>query len=261
MGYSHYFHHRRRFTNDEWKTITQDISAIIATIREEGVKVGDNYGETEVEAPCLGSDPDEGRNLGFNGLEDECCETFVFWQNRKPLSAWQKPKQRGWDFCKTGRAPYDVAVVACLCYLESVFPEKFSASSDGRSKDWQDGLGLARRALPRLGNVLKLPKSVEWYDAFSDRLYDGGKYEIKVTHNGDYVITNEDTYRILLRTSDKDAKEWTDAWIKDLAQKRQAKLPCETEKLYRWEDRQMRLFMQTAPMRGYEEYVPEEVAA
>lgn len=159
MGYTHYWTHKRAFTNAEWAEVTRALDAIIKTAQREGLKVGDALGESEVESLQI-ERGDSGAWAGFNGVGEDAHETFMIWQKRRPLESWQSAKDRGGDFCKTARKFYDVAVTACLCYLESAYPERFNVSSDGRAHEWQDGLALARRALPRLHSVLHIPAGV-----------------------------------------------------------------------------------------------------
>ena len=41
-----------------------------------------------------------------------------------------------WDFCKTAREPYDIAVQLCLLSFKYYFGENFEFSSDGGEKEW-----------------------------------------------------------------------------------------------------------------------------
>jgi hypothetical protein len=93
----------------------------------------------------------------FNGLGNEETEGFVVDRKRPPARSWQKPKDRGSDWCKMGRCDYDVAVVACLCYLATV-RETHWVTSDGSGHNFLDGLGLAQKALPCYANLLDIPR-------------------------------------------------------------------------------------------------------
>ncbi|MDF0603571.1 hypothetical protein P1J78_22840 [Psychromarinibacter sp. C21-152] len=129
MGYTHYWTHRRRFTNAEWTEIKDDIVAIVGTT---DVIIGTSHGDSPIPTPgavCMD------KEILINGVEEDSHETFVIYQDRAPKPEWQT-MPRGWDFCKTARKPYDEVVTACLCYLESQYPNKFTASSDGFEHEW-----------------------------------------------------------------------------------------------------------------------------
>ncbi len=257
MGYTHYWTHKRRFTNSDWQDVVADLTAIMeAAHAEELFAIGDTCGEKPLASP---RDAHCGDIFGFNGLDDDAHETFIIYQNRRPLDSWQKPSQRGWDFCKTARKSYDVAVTACLIYLESRFPEHFSTSSDGESSDWQDGLGLARRALPRLDNVLKVPAEVDFDSLFSRVHLRGGKYAIATTKTGDLCLIDDSCLAIVGRFTTAESEEWVTEWLRRVQEERQRKLPCRCDVLDRWEARKMRTFREAAET--FEYLTPEPVEA
>jgi hypothetical protein len=99
------------------------------------------------------------KQVFFNGIGDDSCETFGLYRVRPPKESWQS--RRGGDFCKTYRRPYDLAVTAALCYLATVpDPGSHSVSSDGHGRNFLDGLAEARRALPRYANILDIPMGI-----------------------------------------------------------------------------------------------------
>ena len=128
MGYTHYWTHKRRFTTSEWSSILNDFNKI--------VELSDLPVDVEID--------DKNKVFYLQGT----CETFVIYQNRRPLESWQKPSQHGWDFCKTRQDLYDVIVTACLIYLTSLYPKHITASSDGDAIDWKPGLDLALQVYP-----------------------------------------------------------------------------------------------------------------
>lgn len=197
MGYTHYWTHRKRFTNAEWQEVCDDLTAIVACGWAEGLTVGTGCGESPLPTASAIVMGDE---VIFNGVGDDAHETFHVYQNRRPLDSWQKPSQRGWDFCKTARKPYDVAVTAALCYLETCWDGRFEVSSDGHGHDWQDGLALARRALPEKGNMLDLPFDVRWDDQFDWRKLTKytETYSLRTRHDGSILVTrNSDPYKVI----------------------------------------------------------------
>ena len=73
--------------------------------------------------------------IWFNGDEKKGLdhETFgITWKG-----------EGGFDFCKTARKPYDLAVCFCLLSFHNHFPrEIFQLSSDGGEEEWQKALDL-----------------------------------------------------------------------------------------------------------------------
>ena len=70
----------------------------------------------------------------FNGFKDLSHETFIL-----------TPAINGFNFCKTARKPYDVAVTALLIYIYSI-KSNIKITSDGNYEDWQAGADLLFKA-------------------------------------------------------------------------------------------------------------------
>ena len=159
MGYTHYMTQKKRFPKAEWATIQADVIAVLDAASAAGIAIGDSHGElilfNHAEAFF---DTETGPQCMFNGLGDDAHETMAFSRDVQPVE-WSG-QRKGWSFCKTAQKPYDVAVTAVLVYLESVYPQCLSVGSDGVPADWQAGLELARKALPRLADVLRIPAEV-----------------------------------------------------------------------------------------------------
>ena len=60
------------------------------------------------------------RCVQFNGKGDDGCETFLLLRNMED-----------WEFCKTERELYDVAVVEMLKAVKELCPKWLSLASDG----------------------------------------------------------------------------------------------------------------------------------
>jgi len=256
MGYTHYWTHKRRFTKAEWLDVKTDIAEIVAHAELDGVRIGSFGGEAAATVPTV--DVWGGQEvIGFNGYGDEACETFAIYQNRRPLEEWEKNGTIGSDFCKTRQDPYDIAVTACLCYLESAYPEKFNVDSDGSAADWDAGLDLARRALPKLDNVLRMPRLLEWNDRFKRVYHYGGNHSIAETITGELVVTDEKRMQIILQANHKDAAEWTRNWLERIKKESSARLPSCPEKLARWNARKTREFVDGATLFDYYQPVAE----
>lgn len=67
--------------------------------------------------------------ITFNGIGDAAHETM-----------WFDRKGDGFQFCKTARKPYDIAVIALLLLANRYAPEVWDIGSDGDAKDWQPTL-------------------------------------------------------------------------------------------------------------------------
>ncbi len=165
MGYTHYWTKNRNSTVLEWAQICEDVGAILKFVQhEQGIPLADGAGDP-------GTSPEIGKkHILFNGLGGDSHETlFLERVIRKPD---YPGREIGWDFCKTERKPYDIAVTAVLCYLSTVTrrsddsgepilgSEVYTIGSDGRGSDFLAGLELARKALPRYANILDLPLGV-----------------------------------------------------------------------------------------------------
>ncbi len=113
MGYTHYWNQSRDFTREEWTQIREDMEALMSDVQHvQGIPLANGAGEP-------GTSPETSdTKIWFNGVGDDSHETFCLNRVRPPKEEWQN--QRGGDFCKTARKPYDLAVTAALCYLATV---------------------------------------------------------------------------------------------------------------------------------------------
>jgi hypothetical protein len=94
-------------------------------------------------SPILGS-----ISVDLNGIGTNAGEPFVF------------PGGMGFNFCKTGRKPYDEVVTACLLVARDHFPPSMlSISSDG---SWDDWMGGAKLYTAVLGKPARNPMSERW---------------------------------------------------------------------------------------------------
>lgn len=250
MGYTHYWTHKNRFTNDEWRTVREDINAILCAAQDSGVQLGDSCGTaplTEFNQIWTNGNKHDSV-IVFNGLGEESHETFVIYQNGN-----------GWNFCKTARKAYDVAVTACLVYLESTYPKKFTASSDGQVGDWQAGLDLARAALPRLDNVLKIPRDIGFDALFSRFIFSGGKFTLAALQDGTLCVIDHKALQIVGLAASQEGTDWLTGWAEGINDKRRAMLPAKEETMTRWDARKVRTMVECAQMFGYLTKEPADV--
>ena len=123
MGYTHYWR-SRGFTDNQWAQLQECTRQIIRRARRAGAAVAGWEGSG---APEYGAD-----RIAFNGRAPHDYETFALARDAD-----------GFAFCKTGRAPYDAAVVAVLIVAARIAPDAFTWSSDGDASEHIAGAKLA----------------------------------------------------------------------------------------------------------------------
>lgn len=97
------------------------------------------------------SAPGKYGGLDINGSKEYSHENFVLREHFN--------QNRGLEFCKTARKPYDTVVVACLIVLKHHLGEYIEVSSDGYSSEWYDGLELAKQVTGL--KSLRIPETIE----------------------------------------------------------------------------------------------------
>jgi hypothetical protein len=131
MGYTHYwrFHKDKMETETLRKTfalVSDECKKVLQHLRHRGKLCG-GLGEGE---PIFNESEIWFNGDGEKGLDHE---TFcITWKGKE-----------GFDFCKTARKPYDLAVCFCLLSFHKHFPsDVFTLSSDGSAEDWQEAVDL-----------------------------------------------------------------------------------------------------------------------
>ena len=91
----------------------------------------------------------------FNGVGEESHETFTM--NRKnPLEKTSDGETKYFDFCKTARKEYDIAVCCALIIAKKYFGNIIKVSSDGIDEDgWDKGKELCQDIL-KYGNTFDI---------------------------------------------------------------------------------------------------------
>ncbi len=124
MGYTHYWSNSRAFTDTEWALIAQKSREILGHAQDRlGIAISEEY---DINRMPVITDTE----IRFNGYAEEGHETFHI--TREPTE---------FQFCKTARKPYDVAVVAIL-QLCGVYCDGFDWRSDGTREEHADGVAL-----------------------------------------------------------------------------------------------------------------------
>ncbi|MEM9109392.1 MAG: hypothetical protein AAGC72_05160 [Planctomycetota bacterium] len=88
-----------------------------------------------------------GRNGGRSAVDDLARETFYV-PRQMEAEAHRTVDEHGrvFEFCKTGRKPYDLLVTAALIALKHHIPY-VRVLSDGDAAEWEEGIALTRRVL------------------------------------------------------------------------------------------------------------------
>lgn len=116
MGYTHYFPQQRAFTDLEWRGVIEDSKKAIQFCQMDGIELATEYDNP---APPVVSFEE----IQVNGVEDDGHETFSI----------QRELNHGFNFCKTARKPYDLAVCLVLLICNYHAPGVLEIGSDG---DW-----------------------------------------------------------------------------------------------------------------------------
>lgn len=155
MGYSHYFYHRKAFTEPQWKVVRSIASSLFDVCRQNRVAIVGPEGE-------YGTKPEITQDhIAFNG--DPGCETMFLERVPNDLDVRRHREHReamkrsGYEseddgtICfgcvKTRCYPYDIAVVALLASIDMVMPDVLKLSSDGEYEELRPGIELATRLL------------------------------------------------------------------------------------------------------------------
>ena len=115
MGYTHYWK-KLKFSKSGWNALCDATSCLLRSL-PENVKVENDNGT---------DDPMVGAVIRFNGVGELSHETFLI-----------ERMSREFEFCKTNRKPYDLAVCGVLI-LTSLYADGGEISSDGLGETYTD---------------------------------------------------------------------------------------------------------------------------
>lgn len=139
MGYTHYFPQSRDFTSEEWRQIKDGIRKVVAYSVEQGVKLQYEYNDARKVSIT-------DKLIRFNGPDELGHETFYV-SKIMTHNSWEDKTQPAFQFCKTARKPYDLAVCLSLLRIKAVAPDAIRLSSDG---DWDAEWQASRTAYKEL---------------------------------------------------------------------------------------------------------------
>jgi hypothetical protein len=114
-------------------TVTRDVDP--QSVLEAGRKMGDvvRVSGVSLAGPDGTGKPIVNVNTGevaFNGVEGEDYETFRWPPDFVTGQASPTDQNSVFDFCKTGRLPYDAVVAACLAVAQEVLGESMTVEAD-----------------------------------------------------------------------------------------------------------------------------------
>jgi len=164
MGYTHYYYTKSEYSYERFKHLVNDFKKLIPLI-EGKIKqfqvVKMNNGEIGIsnESAQIKLCGGNGEGLPeinnevicFNGsnINDLGHETFLFEQKREisKFEQYDKSTKLYFNFTKTARKPYDLAVCACLIIAKEYFRDDIIIKSDGELSDWQQAIDLVQNTL------------------------------------------------------------------------------------------------------------------
>jgi len=148
MGYTHYYYVSEIFDATVFKKVVDDFRKLLKPISDKGIVLANGMGEG---TPII-----EDNEIIFNGVGELSHETFSLEQKLETVMTRGDGTQYNLDphedgkyfqFTKTARKPYDIAVTACLVIAKHHFGEKIRLSSDGSNQEWNDGKKLCQEVL------------------------------------------------------------------------------------------------------------------
>jgi hypothetical protein len=126
MGYTHYWTHPDNPAyRQAWPQLVQDAARIITAVTNAGITLAGPAGSGLPRA--------DRRGVCLNGsvVLGQAYEAFIIWPPADTSRSEDASRRWKWDFCKTARQPYDLAVCAILLRFHLILPGGFLISSDG----------------------------------------------------------------------------------------------------------------------------------
>ena len=136
MGYTHYWTiNQKEISPESWFGFMQEFSEIEAKFHEKLDHTTDQKYRIDSES------------IIFNGIGEQGHETFTM--NRKnPMEESYTGENEYFNFCKTARKEYDIAVCCALIIAKKYFGDIIKVSSDGEDEDgWDKAKELCQETL------------------------------------------------------------------------------------------------------------------
>lgn len=136
MGYTHYWYIADEIGQDSWDKFLGDFRLILPNFESTLDIQGDQK---------LQHDKDM---IYLNGIGELSHETFCL-ERITETTAHTQRDDNGliFNFCKTARKPYDIAVCSALIIAKKHFGESIMISSDGDNEEWQESKALCQKIL------------------------------------------------------------------------------------------------------------------
>jgi hypothetical protein len=145
MGYTHYWTlsqsprtQRAAVLETQYQKAILECQKVVQKLAKHNREV---FGSSLLSGFTAHCKPGQYGGLGIGGTRDDGGESFNMREH------FNQNDTHG--FCKTNRASYDTAVIACLAVLKYRLKENFHVSSDGGPEEWNVGVQLARNVLNR----------------------------------------------------------------------------------------------------------------
>lgn len=154
MGYTHYIYRKRDFTLKQWEKIClETLEIIVKHCDRNKIVLAREYDSPAEAQPSLWGGPKMLPTppevtpdvIRFNGWKDEGHETFLITRKRPENPPYDPDAEESFDFCKTARKPYDLAVCLVLISMKRHATGNVRIGSDG---EW-DGEWLEARKVYR----------------------------------------------------------------------------------------------------------------
>lgn len=140
MGYTHYWYRTKEIDANTFVKIKMDFERVLPALTEAGIKLGNGYG---IGFPIM-----NGETILFNGPGAQGYEGMNF-PRVMTVHPDEKPNEKGhhFEFCKTDRRPYDLAVAVFLLIAKHHLQDDLIIRSDGGKRDWKAAEQLYQRVL------------------------------------------------------------------------------------------------------------------
>lgn len=145
MGYTQYIYRKTDFTAKQWEKISLETFQILDYCKGRKIVLAYEY-----DSPEQGNTQVTPDIIRFNGWKDEGHETFLITRKRPDNPPYDPDAKESFDFCKTARKPYDLAVCLVLLSMKRHAPRNVRIASDG---EWDHEWTEARRAYRELFGV------------------------------------------------------------------------------------------------------------
>lgn len=162
MGYTHYYYVSEEYKKSDFAKLVKDFKKILPALslkisdqpvqdpilefNEDG-SIKDTLSKTgKINDVLANGNGEEGtkptinsEKIIFNGVGEQAHETFCLERKREPRQYEQQQIKNGkkifFEFTKTARKPYDLAVCSALIIAKQYLNDKISIHSDGSIKD------------------------------------------------------------------------------------------------------------------------------